>query len=561
MRLVEGMRALAPFCLRLAGAGNWLALGTLLATLTLVSSLGLLSLAGGFLSGAAFAALSPAALVMYNYFLPSAGVRLFALLRTASRWGDRVVTHEGTFRLLAGLRVWLYRCMARQSPRQIAGLHGGEVLNRLVRDIDALDALYPRVLLPTVAAVLAFASVGLVFAIVAPGLIWLPGLLILTAVVLLPLAGWRMGRGILPGMIHGRAKLRAHLIDCTEGLEDFSLHAPAWARQRRETLAAGEDWLGTHRETGRRGAILAASVSLLTGLGAWACLGILADQPVELRPTGPWIVALVLLLLGCAEALSPLAAAAIGLPGTATAARNVDALAGRVPHPVFPDRGPVPGDGSIRIEDLHFEWDAHTPVFQGLNLTIPAGRHVLVTGTSGSGKSTLVQLLTRFENPRSGSVVVGGVPIGELDESTLRGHVSCAGQFSWAKTATLADNLRLAKPGVTDEEMTSVLSLVGLRPDALGWKDGLQTWVEEGGASLSGGQRKRLGIAQALLRDTPITILDEPSEGLDAESERSLMADVTARLRGRTLLWISHRKVTGARFDQTIDIQALRSTG
>lgn len=561
MKLATGIRVLTPFLGRLSGAGGWLALGALLATLTLIGSLGLLSLSGAFLSGAAIAGLTPATAILFNFFWPGAGVRFFAILRTVSRWGDRVVTHEGTFRLLAGLRVWLYHRLALLSPRQVVGLHGGETLNRLMRDIDALDALYPRLLLPTLAALLAFAGVLVLFAVVAPALVWLPLGFMLVAAFLLPLTGWRLGQTVLPALMRGRAELRVRLLDCSEGLEDFSLHAPAWAAQRQRTLAAADTWLDDQARSGRRAATLRAAVALLVGVAAWACVGLLAGQPPATRVEGPWLAALVLLVLGCAEALLPLANVAIELPGTATAAANVDGLASQTPTPAFPTHGPAPADGSIAISGLSFAWNAYTPVFAGLDLTIADGEHVLVTGASGSGKSTLTQLLTRLEEPEAGEIRIGGVLLRELDESTLRAQVACAGQFSWAKTATLADNLRLAKPTADPAEMAAVLELVGLDPAGQGWRAGLETWVDEGGASLSGGQRKRLGIAQALLRGAPVTVLDEPSEGLDAAAEDALIERVTAFLRGRTLIWISHRTAVDGRFARAIDIDRLRAAG
>ncbi|MCC6218179.1 MAG: thiol reductant ABC exporter subunit CydC [Aquabacterium sp.] len=556
MTLKAGWKALAPFFRTSAQAGRWLALGGFLAVLTLVGSLGLLGLSGAFLTGAAIAGLAPATAAAFNFFMPGAGVRFFAVLRTVSRWGDRVTTHEGVFRWLAGLRVWLYGRLSRLSPNQLAGRHSGDLLNRLMRDIDALDNLHPRVLLPLAAAAVVLSTLVLVFVLVAPGLAWLPLLVLAGAVVILPLAGWWLGSRLLPSLIHQRAALRANLLDDIEGLEDWSLHAPAWAQQRALTLATSDAWLRTQRHSARRAAALRAAVTLGIGLLAWVALGLLASEPTTSRVSGPWITALVLLLLGCAEALLPLAGACLDLPGTAAAAQRVQQLAEQPPALRFADHGPQPVDGSIRIQNLCFEWDSHTPVFKDWQLEIRHGEHVLLTGESGGGKSTLIQLLTRFADPQHGSIQVGGAELQSLDEPTLRRHITCATQFTWAKTATLADNLRLARPDATDAELLSVLALVGLDPAEMGWQDGLSTWVEEGGASLSGGQRRRLSIARALLTEAPITLLDEPSEGLDLASERELVQRVTAHLRGRTLLWVSHREDLNHTFDRMIRIPA-----
>lgn len=550
--LKAGWIALAPFVRPSAGARRWLALGGLLSVLTLVGSLGLLGLSGAFLTGAAMAGLTPAAAALFNFFLPGAGVRFFALLRTTSRWAERVTTHEGVFRWLAGLRVWLYGSLSRLSPRQLAGRHSGDLLSRLMRDIDALDNLHPRLLMPLVAAAVVLGLLVLVFHRVAPGLLWLPVLLLVGAVGVLPLCGWWLGSGLLPRLVQERAALRTSLLDCMEGMEDWALHAPAWERQRAHTLAASDAWLSTQRHSARRAAALRAVVALGVGLLAWAALGLLVSALGEARLSGPWITALVLLLLGCAEALMPLAGACLDLPGTAAAAQRVQSLADQAPALRFVDHGPTPADANIRIRNLSFEWDPHTPVFKDWSLDIRSGEHVLLTGESGSGKSSLIQLLTRFEDPQGGSIEVGGVDLRTLDEATLRQHVTCATQFTWAKTATLADNLRLARPDASEANVLSMLELVGLDPVQLGWKDGIHTWVEEGGASLSGGQRRRLCIARALLREAPVTLLDEPSEGLDQAAERDLVRRVTTHLRGRTLVWVSHREEMGHGFDRVI---------
>jgi len=556
MKLNEGLRALRPFVTRLSGAGNWLAIGLLLGILTLIGNLGLLGLSGAFLTGAAIAGLAPASAALFNFFLPGAGVRFFAMSRTLSRWGERVVTHEGTFRLLAGLRVWLYRHLAQLSPRQIAGHHGGETLNRLVRDIDALDNLYPRLIMPAISAALVFAFVAVAFVFVAPALVWLPVLLVALALLILPFLGWRAGRAVLPEQVRGRATLRTLLLDCTENLEDLSLHTSAWGSQRRQTLAHAERWLKLQGRSGRRAAVLRSLTAIAVGLCAWGALGLLAGLPGDSRPAGPWLAALVFLLLACSEALLPLVNAALDLPGTAAAAQRIDTIASQPPTPHYVAKGATPLDGSIEIRGLRFAWDSYTPVFDDFDLSVRAGEHLLLQGASGGGKSTLIQLLTRFEDPQGGTIHVGGVPLAELDEGTLRRQIACVGQHTWAKTGTLADNLRLADPAVSEEKMRDVLALVGLEPEAQGWSAGLETWIEEGGASLSGGQRRRLAIARALLRQAPITILDEPSEGLDPATEAALISRITAHLHNRTLIWISHREGFEGAFDRVLRIAA-----
>lgn len=542
-----GLRVLWRYGARLSGAGKWLAVAGGLAVVTLIGSLGLLGVSGWFLSAAGVAGLTPATAMAFNFFLPGAGVRFFAILRTASRWGERVVSHEAVFRLIAGLRAWLFRRLSRLSPSQLGRRHAGDLLNALVKDVDALDNLYPRLLLPLAAALCVLALVAVLAAWLAPWAALIPLALLGFALLVLPALAWRLGRDLSPRLLRQQGRLRRDLLDGIDGLQDFSLHEAAWQRQRARVLDGSAGWLRLQARFVRRGAWLRALVVVVTGMAAWGALAWLGQVP---GLSGPWLAALVLVLLGTQEALAGLAGAFLELPGTAAAALRVETLAGQAPAPAFVERGPQPENSRLQAEALAFAWPGQPCLLDGLAFDLPQGAHVALLGPSGGGKSTLVQLLTRLEDPQAGVIRLGGVDLRALDEPALRRQIVAAGQFPWAQAATLADNLRLADPQATPEQMWRALRIVGLAEQVAAWQDGLQTWVEAGGASLSGGQRRRLGLARVLLRQAPITILDEPAEGLDEAAELALIAEVRAALAGRTLLWITHRPAGLAHFDE-----------
>ena len=546
------LRILYRYLGQLTGAGRWLLGAWLLGILTLVGSLGLLGLSGWFLSAAAVAGLTPASALAFNFFVPGAGVRFFAILRTLSRWSERVVSHEATFRLIASLRLCLYRRLAALSPAQLGRRHGGELLNTLMRDVDALDNLYPRVLLPLATA----SAILTALALLAGKLLSLTAtvlpLTLLLGLLILPLAGWQLGRTLSPRLLAQRGQLRRDLVDSIDGLEDFALHASAWHGQCQRTHHSSREWLYRQRSFMRRGAWLRAAVVLMIGLCACYALPLLADQ----GRSGPLIAALVLLLLGTQEALLSLPAAFLELPGTAAAAARIDALANQAPSPAFVAQGRTPENSQLEITGLRFAWPGQPSLLNDLALKVADGEHLALLGPSGGGKSTLIHLLTRLEDPQAGSIRLGGVELRAMDESTLRRQIVSAGQFTWAQRATLAANLRLADPGADSARMMAVLRVVGLEEQVAAWRDGLDTWVEEGGASLSGGQRRRLGIARALLRRAPITILDEPTEGLDAHAEMALLQAVRAELAGRTLIWVTHRPAGLHAFDRVLQLEA-----
>jgi len=534
---------LLPFLGLLRSYIWWVAGGLGLAVLTLMGSWGLLGLSGGFLTATGLAGLVPATAVLFNVVVPAGGVRLFALVRVASRWSERVVNHEATFRLLGQLRVWLYRRFSRLSPRQLGLWHGAEVLNRLTRDVDQLDNLFIRLLVPIGASTVVLALLVGVTATFAPVLAWPTALLALAGLIGVPALVYWPGRTLSPRLVKRQEDLRRSLLDLVEGVEEWSLHRPAWERQRDRVLADDSLRLDDQIRAQRIGSAARASLIVLIGLAGGAFLALVATLPPGTGPDGPWFVALTLLVLGTGEALLSLPAAWLELPGTARAARRLTDLAQQEPNPAFPETADfVAEPPTLALNAVSFGYDPGQRVVEDLNLTLSLGTHAALLGPSGEGKTTLVRLLTRLEDPSTGSITLGGRDLKQWTEESFRAVVSCSMQDPWIFAATVGENLRLAAPEEGDEELWRVLSLVGLEGQVRAWPEGLDTWIDEGGQSLSGGQRRRLALARALLRKAAITILDEPTEGLEAEAAEALVAAIRAELADRTLLWVTHRK-------------------
>jgi len=535
---------------------GWLAGGVALALATLTGSVGLLGLSGGFLTATALAGLVPAEALLFNVVIPAGAIRMFALIRVASRWSERVINHEATFRLLGQLRVNLYRRFSRLSPRQLGLWHGAEVLNRLTKDVDLLDNLYIRLLAPIGAATLLMAVVTAWAWSVSPVLAWPPALLALGALVLGPLVLYLTARNLSPRLVARNEALRRTLLDLVEGLDDLYLHRPAWEAQRAAVLGEDEARWKDQAAQQRRGSAARAFLVLMIGLAAWAVIALVAGLAPGRGPDGPWFVALVLVMLGTAEGLLSLPAAWLELPGTAHAARRLTDLGSQTPDPAFPETATAsPADDGLGLEAVAFGYDPDQPVLRDLSLTLAPGTHVALVGPSGGGKTTLVRLLARLEDPTAGTITLGGVDLRDLPEADLRDRIGCAMQDPWVFTSTVADNLRLARPEAEENELWRVLDLVGLGDQVRAWPQALDTWIEEGGQSLSGGQRRRLALARTLLRRTAVTILDEPTEGLEAEAALALVEAVRRELAGRTLLWVTHRRHGLEAFDQVWSLE------
>jgi len=538
------LKAILPYLRQLRGLRRWYAASLVLGLLTLASTLALLALSGGFISAAALAGLTPATALAFNFFYPGAGIRGLALSRTVGRWSERVLTHEATFRLLARVRVWLLARLLPLAPRQVGAYHGSELLHRFMRDVEQLDGLLPRLLLPGIALFLVLGGVAALLGYWTPSAA-LPPLALIGLLLLLAPAALAARAARCPGPGERRAALRRALIDVADGAPVLAFNGRAWGEFRDRALACSRETMQLQGRNERLAALARALVTAAAGLTAWWAL-VSHGGTLE----GPLLVAMVLLLLGVAEIAAPLAGGLVELPAIAHAAGRIEAVASQEPAIVFPPAGPQPADGGLEIEHLDFSWDAHTPVLRDFSLHLAPGTRLFLEGPSGCGKSSLVQLLARFELPDRGSIRLGGVALEALDEPTLRRTLAIATQFAWARGGTLADNLRLAAPQASAAAMWEVLERVGLAATLRTWPEGLETWVQEGGRSLSGGQLRRLGVARALLCRAPFTVLDEPTEGLEDEAAERLAQQVCAWCQGRSLIWISHRPQGSGCFEQ-----------
>lgn len=542
--------SLKPFLDMLSPYADSLLMGGILTITTLLAGIGLLSLSGGFLTATAIAGLSVVTALEYNFFLPAAGVRFFAILRTVSRWGERVLNHNATFKLLAVFRSWLFTGLAPLSSGQLAKYHGGTLLNRITKDIDSLDNLYVRLLLPVSTAFILMLTISALLIYLDYSLIIPTGILFITAFIIMPIIAWNLGKDYAPKQTFFRRKLRVDLLELVDGLESLSLNSKAWELKREQAMQTSEKLLETNWRLHKRGTFMHNSISILVAFMSILTLVLLSDSEL----TGVWIAALTLLFLALGEMLIPLPDAWLKLPGTAKSAQDLYELQKQESDIKFRKEACCQRfDSSISIKNLSFSYDGQSNVLENINLEIGSASHCLIQGASGGGKSTLVGLLTKQIPMQSGEIKYGELSLDNFTESEFRTQVAIAPQDSYLFKETLATNLRIAKADASDDELWQVLELVGLKQQVEAFRDKLETWIDEAGASLSGGQKRRLGIARALLvEDAELFILDEPTEGLDLESERLLIEKLTNHLKDKTLIWISHRSTNKQFFSRRI---------
>lgn len=543
------MRVLAPY-LALYKRHKWLlSLGVILAIVTLLASIGLLTLSGWFLSASAVVGFAGA--YSFNYMLPAAGVRGAAIIRTAGRYFERLVSHDATFRVLQHLRVFTFSKLLPLSPAGLARFRQGELLNRVVADVDTLDHLYLRVISPLIGAlvVIVVVTFGLSFLDVTLALT-LGGIMLLTLFVLPPLF-YRAGKPTGESLTQLRGEYRQQLTSWLHGQAELTIFGAS--NRYREQMEQTE--LNWHEAQRRQSELTALSQAVMLLIGAAAIIAMLwmaAGGVGDNSQPGALIALFVFCALAAFEALAPVTGAFQHLGQVMASAVRVTELTSQSPEVTFPEaHSDVAEHISLTLKNVSFSYPQQAqPALNKINLQVNAGEHVAILGRTGCGKSTLLQLLTRAWDPQEGKLLLNDQPIAALNESTLRRSVSVVPQRVHLFSATLRDNLLLAAPSASDEQLSAVLTRVGL--EKLLEDAGLNSWLGEGGRQLSGGELRRLAIARALLHDAPLMLLDEPTEGLDATTESQILDLLADVMQGKTVLMVTHRLRGLARFNQII---------
>ena len=518
---------------------TWIAMGILLSLVTLIANVTLMAVSGWFIASMAVAG---AAGVSMNYFTPAALIRACAILRTAGRYGERLITHEATLCLLSALRVWFYQRLEPLAPARLQHYRSGDLLSRIRADIDTLDNFYLRTLAPTLTAALG----GLAFVLF---LLRYDARLALILMAFLFIAGvavpWLVqSLGEAPGrrVVALKSDLRAATIDGVQGLAELQAYGAAGTQaQHIRTLSRGlaQEQRRLSRLNGLSQGALGLSANLALWLTVWTAIALV--QHGDMPP--PDLAMLALLTLAVFESVAPLPAAFQALGETRAAARRVMEIVDAEPQVREPaDPAPLPVGFAVRFQGVHFTYPgSDRPALSAIDLQCPEGARVAIVGPTGSGKTTLVNLLLRFWAPDRGRITLGGTDIAELAGEELRRRIALVSQHTHLFTGTVRENLLLANPEANAAQLEQACRVAEIHDFVLSQPEGYDTQVGEAGLALSGGQARRLAIARALLKDAPILILDEPTEGLDPPTARALMGTLDRLMAGRSVLLITHR--------------------
>jgi ATP-binding cassette subfamily C protein CydC len=522
-------------------------LAVLLGVATVASNVGLLATAAYVISAAALVPFLSALII------PIYLVRLFGVFRAGARYAERLVSHDLTFGLLADFRTWFYTRLEPLAPARLLRYRAGDLLSRIVGDVEELQNFYLRIVAPVAVAFVTSLLNFLLLCFFGPPLAFLALGFLLAGGVGVPLLIRILVRGLGRKQLALRGELNARMVDGIQGAQDLLALGREGDQER--VIATLNRRLG--RLQGRMAFITGlqdALGDLLTNLAMLSVLVLAIPLVSGGEVRGVYLAFLALMVLGSFEAVRPLGTAFQFLGRSVGAGERLFEIVDAEPEVKDPAEPlPPPAGHELEFDGVSFGYETgHRLVLEDISFTLGRGKRVAVVGPSGAGKSTLSGLVLRFWEPTSGGIFVGSRDIRRYAQDDVRALIGVVSQDTHVFNDTLRANLLLARPEATDDDLRSVLAQAQLSELAEHLPGGLGSPLGEQGLKLSGGERQRLSIARALLKDAPLLVLDEPTAGLDPVTERELLGAVYGSMRDRATLVITHRLVRMEEMDEIL---------
>lgn len=517
----------------------------ILSVMTISSNVGLMGVSAFLIATAALhppmAAISTAVV----------GVRFFGIARALCRYCERYVSHAATFALLGRLRVEFFRSIEPLAPAGLGRFRPGDLLSRMAADVESLQFFYLRVFAPPAVAVLTFAGIAYGLSFYSPKF------------VLVLLGGFITGGVFLPVFIKHtvgltadeagemRGHLSALVVDSVHGAAELLVFGCA-ENQAKKVSEAGERFNKLQQKSARAIALADSLGSLTTNLSVWLLLVMAIPMVRAGEINGIDLAVLVLVIESSFEAVQPLSVMYLNIIDSSQAAGRLFSVIDTKAFLSTSGERQEPDNYDLEFNKVSFSYEDQTKVLDEVSFKVSSGRRVAIIGESGAGKSSIVSLLVRFWDCDAGVITLGGKPLRDYHADKLRDMFGVVQQAAYIFNASIRDNILLAKPAATPDELQQAIEAAALMPMLAGLTMGLDTIVGENGSALSGGQRQRIAIARALLKNAPILILDEPTTGLDAVTEREVMADIKSLMAGHTTILITHRLIGLEGMDEII---------
>lgn len=484
--------------------------------------------------------------------------RLFGISRAVFRYLERLASHSLTFRILARLRVWFYQAIEPLAPARLTSARSGDLLSRVIADVETLDNIFVRVLAPPLTAVVIVLGMAVFMGSFALSLGFVITLFLLSVGIGLTAFSLLLNRRLGRRLVEERAALRADLVDAVQGLPDLIAFGQEKTFLER-IKASGRQFSAIQTHMARLNGLQSGLNSLLTGLGVWVILFLAIPLVSSGKIEGVYLAVIVLGSMASFEAVQNLPQAAQLLEANIQSARRLFEIADQPPLVTDPAQPlPQPTSADLRVENLSFaypdgERGSDSLVLQNISFALPPGKKLALVGPSGAGKSTLANLLMRFWDAEG--ILLAGQDIRAYKQVDVRRMFSLVSQNTYLFNASLRENLLLARPWAAQDDIEAACRAAQLHDFILSLPNGYETLVGERGVELSGGERQRVAIARALLKNTPIFIFDEPTANLDAVTERKLVETLQSVMENHSVLWITHRLVGLEAMDEILVLE------
>jgi ATP-binding cassette subfamily C protein CydCD len=532
--------------------GNWhrVALSVLIGSATIGSSVALMGTSAWLISTAA---LHPS---VAELGVAVVGVRFFGIARGIFRYLERLVSHDVTFRLLSRLRAWFYEKLEPLAPARLMEFRAGDLLSRIIGDVETLENFYVRVVSPPLTAIIIGLFTSIFLASFHPPLAPVFLIFFISLGLVLPILSQILSRPSAEKVIALRAEISSSLVDNIQGMADLLAYNRANEREA-QISKSGLSYGNAQRQMARVTGIHSSLSTLLTNLGMWSILFLCIPQVSSGDLPGPMLASLALLTFASFEAVTPLPLAAQMWNASREAAKRLFEVVDT--EPVISEQLSVISDQAkttnyqLRFTNLSFTYpNQSSPALQYVTFNLQPLTSTAIVGPSGAGKSTLANLLLRFWDYEAGEIALGGEALKSLNQDEVRAKIGLVSQNTYFFNTSIFENLRFARRKVTREEIEAAAKSAQIHDFILSLPKEYGTLIGEQGLRLSGGERQRLAIARTLIKDAPILILDEPTANLDALTEKQILETLFGVMRRKTSVLITHRLIGLENMDQIL---------
>ena len=524
--------------------------GIALSLIVIIANVGLLALAGWFISSMAIAGI---AAISINYFTPAAIIRFLAILRTAGRYAERLLTHNTTLQLIADWRVKFYQKIEPLVPGVLENHQAADLLQYFTHDIDNIDNIYLRIVLPIVTALIMTLLLGVFVSLYQPQIAIMLTMAMLFSALAIPLMSAKAYQSAGKKLSQHTLLMQTSLNEQINTYNELTLYNML-DKYKGDFLTSSSHAIKQQEKQQRLNNIQDTLNQILISLTFSAVLLFAAYSVSNLSITAPQYAMLAFLTLAAFEATAAMPLAMQVWPETKLSMQRLSNLLNHPIHIMEPQKPqPFPQQHDINFEQISFSYQKNkSKVFNDFDLSISKNQTTAIVGSSGSGKTTLLRLLTKFEQIQSGSIRVGNVDLADINGNEIRENIAILRQNNYLFNSSITDNLKIAKPDATFEEIVHCCQQAGIHEKIISLAEQYNTWIGSHGVQLSGGEKQRLALARVLLRQAPILLLDEPSESLDRQNERYLIDSIKNIIHDKTTIIVTHKAELLQLADQVI---------